>query len=121
MKICISTQGDSLDAAVEARFGRCMKFVFVDTESGEHEIKDNPSQNAMGGAGIQAAQFVADSGAKAVLTGNVGPNAFETLTAANISICTGVSGTISEVVEKFKNGEYKATAGPSVDSHFGMA
>jgi len=74
----------------------------------------------MGGAGIQSGQFVAEKKVKAVLTGNIGPNAFQTLQAADIEVITGISGTVKEVIEKYKSGELKSTQGPSVNSKFGM-
>ena len=39
-----------------------------------------------GGAGIQSAQLMADRGVKTVLTGNCGPNAHQTLSAADIEV-----------------------------------
>jgi len=119
MKICITAQGDNLDSTVDPRFGRSQYFVIVDKDSLEFEAIENPNVSGMGGVGIKSAQFMSEKQVKTVLTGNVGPNAFETLTAANIEIITGVSGVVKEVVEKYKKGELKATNGPSVDSKFG--
>ncbi|OPY04862.1 MAG: Dinitrogenase iron-molybdenum cofactor [Syntrophaceae bacterium PtaB.Bin038] len=120
MKLCISSEGASLDSRVDPRFGRCRTFIFVDSDTLVFEAVDNAGSGASGGAGIQAGQLVASRGAKAVLTGNVGPNAFQTLQAAGIAIYTGVSGTVREAVEGFKKGLYKATGGPTAASKAGM-
>jgi len=120
MKICITSQGDNLDSQVDPRFGRCQYFIIVDTETLEFEAIQNPSIDSMGGAGIQSGQLVASKGVKAVLTGNVGPNAFQTLQAAKTDVIIGLSGSIKEVIEKYKKGEIKPIQGPSVGSKFGI-
>ena len=120
MKIAVSAAGDNLDTQLDPRFGRCQYFIFVDTESMKFDAVLNESASAMGGAGIQAAQNVADMKAEVVITGNMGPNAFQTLSAAGIKIITGVSGTVKDAIEKFKTGELKETPTPNVASHFGM-
>jgi len=120
MKICITAQGDNLDSQVDPRFGRCPYFIIVDTESLEFEAIENPSVRAMGGAGVQSGQVVVGKKAKVVLTGNVGPNAFQTLQAAGVEIIAGVSGSVKETIEKYKKGELKPNQGPSVGSKFGM-
>jgi len=73
-----------------------------------------------GGAGINSAKAVIDTGAQAVLTGNCGPNAERTLRAGNIKLYTGVTGTVAEAVAQFKAGSLQEATGPSVDSHAGM-
>ncbi|MCK4824910.1 NifB/NifX family molybdenum-iron cluster-binding protein [bacterium] len=120
MKICITSHGKTLDSQVDPRFGRCPYFIFVDTESLEFEAIENPSVGAMGGAGVQSGQLVAGKQVKAVLTGNVGPNAFQTLQAAGMEVIAGISGSVKEAIEKYKKGELKPTQGPSVGSKFGM-
>lgn len=119
MKICITAQGDNLDSVVDPRFGRCQYFIILDTDSLEFEAIENPNVSGMGGVGIQSAQFISEKKIKAVLTGNVGPNAFQTLKAANIEVIVGVLGIVKEAVEKYKNGELKSIDNPSVDSKFG--
>jgi len=86
----------------------------------EFEAIPNIASGAMGGAGIQAAQNIASRGVKVLITGNVGPNAFQALSAAGIKIVTGAFGTVREVVEKYKRGELKETSTPTVRGHFGM-
>lgn len=121
MKIAISSSGTDQSAQVDPRFGRCQYFIIVDTDSGKFEAIPNAAQSAGGGAGIQAAQTIADQGAETVLTGNVGPNAHRALQAAKISVATGVSGTVSDAVKAFQEGKYTAADSPTVQSHFGMS
>jgi predicted Fe-Mo cluster-binding NifX family protein len=120
MKICVSVVSNSLDSPIDPRFGRCPYFVIVDSETMQFEAIPNVASGATGGAGIQAAQTIASKGAKVLITGNVGPNAFEALSAAGIKIVTGASGTVREVVEKYKRGELGETDAPTVGGHFGM-
>ena len=120
MKICITSQGNNLGSQVDPRFGRCQYFIIVDPDTLEFEAIENPNISAMGGAGVQSGQLVAGKGVKAVLTGNVGPNAFQTLQAAGVEIITGISGPIKEAIEKYKKGEFNPTKGPNVGKKFGM-
>lgn len=120
MKIAITSQGDDLNAPVDTRFGRCAYFIIIDPETESFEAVSNPAVDAMGGAGPQAAQTIADKGAQVVITGNVGPNAFQTLKAANIKIYQGASGTVKETLAKYKAGELKELSDFSVPGHFGL-
>jgi predicted Fe-Mo cluster-binding NifX family protein len=120
MKICVSAVTNNLDSQVDPRFGRCPYFVIVDTETMQFEAIPNVASSAIGGAGIQAAQTIASKGAKVVITGNVGPNAFQALSAAGIKIVTGDYETVREAVEKYKRGELKETGAPTVGGHSGM-
>jgi predicted Fe-Mo cluster-binding NifX family protein len=120
MKICITATTNSLDGQLDPRFGRCSYLIIIDSETKQFEAIPNMAAGATGGAGIQAAQTIAKKDVKLLITGNVGPNAFGALSAAGIGIITGAFGTVREVVEKYKRGEFKKTRSPSVDSHFGM-
>jgi predicted Fe-Mo cluster-binding NifX family protein len=120
MIVCVSVAANSLDAPVDPRFGRCPYFIIVDSDTMQFEAIPNMASGAMGGAGIQAAQTIASKGVKVLITGNVGPNAFQALSAAGIKIVTGAYGTVREVVEKYKRGELKETGSPTVGGHFGM-
>ncbi|MCK4882257.1 MAG: NifB/NifX family molybdenum-iron cluster-binding protein [Candidatus Omnitrophica bacterium] len=120
MKICITAEGDNLDAQIDQRFGRCQYFIFVDTDTLEFEAVANPNLSGMGGVGVQSGQFVAERKAEVVLTGHVGPKAAETLQAAGINVVVDVSGNVKEVVEKYKDGELKASDGPNVEEKSGL-
>ena len=120
MKICITSQGNDLNSQVDPRFGRCLYYIFVDTDTYKFEAVENPNIESMGGAGIQSGQLVASKGVKIVITGNVGPNAFQTLQSAGVDIITGVSDSVKEAIEKYNKGELKPSQAPSVNSKFGM-
>jgi len=120
MKIAVSAGGTSLDADIDPRFGRCRNFIVVDPATGEYESVDNSSAIASGGAGIAAAQMIAGKGVSAVLTGNCGPNAYDTLSAAGIQVITGVSGKIKDAVEQYRQGNFKTTTSANVPDHYGV-
>jgi len=120
MKVCVTASGPGLDVPLDPRFGRCAYFVFVETESMEAESIPNSSSGAASGAGIQAAQTIANAGASALITGNVGPNATQTLNAAGVKIYLDQGGSVKDVVERFKKGELKEITSASVPPHAGM-
>jgi predicted Fe-Mo cluster-binding NifX family protein len=120
MKIAVSSSGNDLGSQVDPRFGRCAYFVIVETDDMGFEAFENGSIALGGGAGIQAAQFVASKGAKAVITGNVGPNAVQTLSAAGVETFVGQSGTVREAIERHTKGDINSTSTPNVADHYGM-
>ena len=119
-RICISSTGIDLNSDLDPRFGRCDYFLIINTKNMDFEIINNTSSKEFGGAGIKAAELISKKGTDIVITGNVGPNAFQTLKAANIKVITGASGNIKNVLDKFINGELKVIDEPNVRSHFGM-
>ncbi|MFO7569752.1 MAG: NifB/NifX family molybdenum-iron cluster-binding protein [Smithellaceae bacterium] len=120
MLVAISAQGDNLDALVEPRFGRCERFLVIDTDTFAFEVVPNPNLNASGGAGIQTAQMLAHQQVQAVLTGHCGPNAFRTLQAAGITMHVDVTGTVRQAVEQYVAGTLTPAAQPDVQSHSGQ-
>jgi predicted Fe-Mo cluster-binding NifX family protein len=120
MKIAVTAIGSSMDAQIEARFGRAPYYIIIDTDTMEYETIENPNVSAGGGAGIQSAQLIAGRDVKFLLTGNCGPNAFNVFGAAGVQIIVGVTGTVLQAVEQFKSGNLTPTAQPNVESYFGM-
>ena len=120
MKIAITSTGNTLDSQVDPRFGRAAYFIIVDTETMDFHPIENESAAAAGGAGISSAKAITDAGAQAILTGNCGPNAQRTLSAAAVKLYTGITGTVQEAIELFKSGKLSEADGPNVKAHFGL-
>ena len=120
MKVCVTAGASGLDAPVDPRFGRCPFLVVVDLDSMNENSVPNTSAGASGGAGIQAAQAVAKLGVTILITGNIGPNALQTLSAAGIDVYQQLKGTVREAAEQFKRGGLQKITSPSVPPHAGM-
>lgn len=121
MKIAVTSEGVTLDSSVDPRFGRCRHFIIVDTDTMRFEALENSGLDASGGAGIQAGQLMASRGVRAVLTGNVGPNAFQTLQAAGIEMYTGATGSVREAVEAYRQGKLTRGEKPTAAHKSGAA
>ncbi|TFG01315.1 MAG: dinitrogenase iron-molybdenum cofactor biosynthesis protein [Promethearchaeota archaeon] len=114
-----------LNEIINPRFGRCDSFTFVTIEDNSiKEVKavSNMAANAMGGAGIQAAQTIGNHGATIVIAGNLGPNAAQSLMALNLKIYQAPPQqiTVKQAVELFIEGKLQEMSGSNVGAHFGM-
>jgi predicted Fe-Mo cluster-binding NifX family protein len=120
MKIAITTMSPSIDAQVDPRFGRGAYFLVVESDTLEWQAEANPAVNASGGAGVQAAQIVAQHGAQVAISGDFGPNAYEALTAAGVQMFltpAGESLTASDLLARYQRGELKQVTGPTGPGH----
>ncbi len=121
MKICVTSYGKTLDTQIDPRFGRCANFLIIDTETLICESIENIDSDSKGAAGIKAGQLVAEKNVEALITGNVGPNAFRVLNEAGIKVISGASGIVKDAVEKYKKGEFQPVNEATVNSHFGQS
>jgi len=120
MKIAVTAEGATRDSPVDPRFGRARGFVAYDSDTEQITFHDNTQNlNAMQGAGIQASRTIVDLGTRVLITGHVGPKAFDTLQAGGIQVCTGATGTVRETLDRWKAGEYDVAARPNVEGHWG--
>jgi predicted Fe-Mo cluster-binding NifX family protein len=118
-KIAVTAESPNLDARVDPRFGRAAGFVVVDPDTMAFDYVDNGASQVMAkGAGIQAAEIVADTGARVLLTGFVGPKAFQALSAAGIAIGQNVDNlTVREAIQSFQDGKVEIAEAPNSHSH----
>ena len=73
-----------------------------------------------GGAGIQAAQWVVDQGAEAVISGNLGPKAFQVFSAGDVAVYKHRNETINETLYALHKGELECLLSPSTAEHSGL-
>jgi predicted Fe-Mo cluster-binding NifX family protein len=105
---------------VDPRFGRGAYFLLVDSDTLEWQTHPNPAINASGGAGVQAAQFIAGHGAQVAISGDFGPNAYSTLAAAGIRMFlapAGESPAASQLLARYRRGELKEVTAPTGSGH----
>lgn len=119
IRLAVSATGESMDSPMDPRFGRCSYFVVVDAD-GSHKAVRNTGQALGNGAGIQAAQQIVDMGVGAVITGDVGPNAFRVLSAGNVRMYVGGSGTVASALEAYRRGDLRQTASSTSPGHHGQ-
>jgi len=66
--IAITSSGQTLESNVNPRFGRSQHFLLLDEEGNLDEVVSNPGVGAQRGAGVQAAQTIADQGVEVLIT-----------------------------------------------------
>jgi len=121
MKIAITAQDKELSSEIDLRFGRAKWLIVIDTETNDFQAHDNVvNLNAVQGAGIQTGQNIANLGVEAVITGNVGPNAFKTLNAADVKVflAGNEKQTVREAIDLFKAGKLKEVEQANVEGHW---
>lgn len=105
MKIAVSAENTHLEAKVAHKFGTSKYLVIVDLDSGESEAVPNPGASAQRGAGMQAVVLAISKDVEVVLTGYCSPDTKNHLTANGIEIISNLSGTVGEVVARYKTSD----------------
>lgn len=114
MRVILTATSPSIDSSVDGRFGRGSYFIVVDTDTMEWQAHSNAGIGAPGGAGTLAAQFVADQGARAVISGDFGPNAYHALQTAGIGMyLLGTSTSVKDAIQRFKSGQLQRMGTPT--------
>jgi predicted Fe-Mo cluster-binding NifX family protein len=108
MKLAMPVSKKELSSDVCQSFGRTPYFLVYDTEMQSSRFIDNGAAASQGGAGIKAAQSIADSGADVLLTPRCGENAAEVIRAADIKIYKTVSGSALDNINAFIDGKLTA-------------
>jgi len=100
MKIAITPEGNTLEAPIDSRFGRCSYFAIYDTETKQTEFVINPGKEASGGAGPAAVQFVAQLGVSKIIAGEFGGKTHPLLNSLNIEMINESGKTIGHIISE---------------------
>ena len=120
-KIAISVAKEGWNADVDARFGRAAGFAIVVLDGEERSLQylsNTQNLQAAQGAGIQAAETVANAGVEFLLTGHVGPKAFRALKAAGIVTYTGITGSVEDALREYAAGNLNEAINADVEGHW---
>lgn len=101
MKIAVPLDENRRDVCIV--LARAPYFLF--REQGQDTVVENPAAQAQGGAGIQAAQFLVDSGVDVLITVRCGQNAAEVFQAADMEIYHSVHQAAAEDLAAYEAGE----------------
>lgn len=107
MRIAVSASREGPDAPFEAHFGRCAYFVIYDSDSKSYISLPNPGGAAGGGAGIQAAQTVIGQKVGIIISGKIGPNAYQVLDRAGIKCYRGTGKSVKDVIAAYGKGSLR--------------
>lgn len=119
MIIAVTTEGKTMKAPIDERFGRASGFIIYNTDTDSHEYRDNKQNLAAAqGAGIQSAKTVIDAGASVLITGNVGPKAHAALIAGGVEIFLKNGGTVDEAINDYRAGSLMKTSVANVEGHW---
>ena len=105
MRIAISSDKPDLEARVGSRLGTSKYLMVVDLRTMAVEAVPNSGASGQGSGGIQAVVLAITKKVDTVLTGYCSPTAKKYLSANGIEVLTGVSGTVAEVVQRYKKGD----------------
>lgn len=119
MIIAVSSMGKSGNNIMDSRFGRCSYFYIFDTEKNTEDVIENQGLISSGGAGMVSSRQIINKGVDVVITGALGPNAFDVLNMAGIKAYSCNSINVSSAIEKFNRNELEEIKS-SKPSHFGM-
>jgi predicted Fe-Mo cluster-binding NifX family protein len=119
MKIALTSVDGTMEGMVDERFGRARKLILYDLNTDAAEVVENsPQMNLAQGAGIQAAQNVVSTGARAVISGHLGPKAFYVLQTAGVEVYSAPNMTAGQAIKWYKERMFTKLAGADVQGHW---
>lgn len=114
--IAIPSTGETEQSEVNERFGRAEYIFIYDTDKNEKEIFHNPVLDSHG-QGPKLINQLASKGIDALITKNLGENAFNATSAAEIKVYLPISGSVKENIEAFQSNKLTIMERATKESH----
>ncbi|MGK5083012.1 PDZ domain-containing protein [Bdellovibrionota bacterium FG-1] len=102
--VAVAAMGNVASSPVSPIFSKSPFFIIVDLKKGMINPIANPRTEA---TGITAAKWLMNNHIDAVITGRIGPRAFDVLTGAKIPVYAGAFGPTADLVQAFREGKLK--------------
>jgi predicted Fe-Mo cluster-binding NifX family protein len=119
MKVAVTSVDGTMEGMVDERFGRARTFVVYDIDTDKYETARNDQQmNLPQGAGIQTAQNVVNLGALAVVSGHLGPKAFQVLKTAGVHAYVATNMTVAQAIAHYRDGSLQKLDRADVEGHW---
>jgi len=105
MKTVITSHNNNLTSGFDKRFGRAAWYCIYDEDTGETNFVNNENINATHGAGVRAAEKMAELKVNKVISGDFGPKAKQLLNKFNIQmiIIDDENLTVQDIINKIKS------------------
>jgi len=117
MKVYVSSAAPTIFSEVDQKFGRCSYFLVYDTETRKTRIIENVSSDTGQGAGVSTSRKIVSEGANVVITGNIGPRAFEILSASGVTIFLAEEMSVKEAIADYERGVLTPIESASIEGH----
>ena len=117
-RIAVAANEPSLSSQVAPRFGTASYFLIIDPQRSTllKSIPNSVVQDDYRGFGIRAAQLVSRENVEAVITGGIGPQAFDALALYNVRIfdARGFDGNVAEVIQLYNQNRLTELFNPTI-------
>ncbi|KPA19046.1 magnetosome MamP-like protein [Candidatus Magnetomorum sp. HK-1] len=104
-KVAIASSGTSLGSPISIQFDNSPYFIITDPVQRSYKVVANPNANDPGNQGVQTAQYMVDLNVENVVAGNFSPNAVNSLRMLRINIYSGVTGSVSDIINAYMSGQ----------------
>ncbi len=101
MKVLVSAHEGNINGKFSERFARAEYFIVYDTETKEHTIINNEYRNEQSGVGVKVAQFIADEGIEAAISGHFGPKVYDSFKNFGVKMFTFKGNTVQDAINDF--------------------